>query len=95
MRWDRYIAIIGRITQKPKVWNQGRYHSHCGTAHCVAGHAQIDAGKRMRWLNAWEVGMTWLDIDDRQAQHVFDACRTLDELQHLAITQKFPWEGRS
>lgn len=90
MRWDRYIAIIGRITQRPECHEQAVYH--CGTAHCVAGHAQIDSGGIPDDWHCWADAVRWLDIDHEEAGYAFDQDRTLAELQELAITQKFPWE---
>lgn len=37
---QRLLAIVGRIYQDQTCWVQSKWH--CGTAHCVAGHAQID-----------------------------------------------------
>lgn len=88
IHWDRYIAIIGRITQRPECWNQVQpyYAGGCG---CVGAHARIDSGQRLFPLDALAV---WIGFTNRQACWIYSGGRTLDELQQLAITQKFPWE---
>ena len=31
--------IVAQIEAHPESWGQGRWHSTCGTRHCIAGHA--------------------------------------------------------
>ncbi len=54
----RMRKIIDRIRRSPESWHQQQFH--CGTKHCIAGHAQIDlfnskrkqrSGKMLRWWN--------------------------------------------
>lgn len=53
MRNDRLLEIVGYITQHPEEWIQDVYH--CGTAHCVAGHAEL------RWYKL--VGRCFTNLD--------------------------------
>jgi hypothetical protein len=101
IHWDRYIAIIGRITQRPECWHQEWYRNDCGTAFCVFGHAQRDAGRPYSSSRVNTEACEWLGIPygDRaynahseESFYVAHWTRTLAELQELAITQKFPWE---
>lgn len=101
IHWDRYIAIIGRITQRPEVWRQGRSGAFlqdkgsCGSACCVFGHADADQGIDQGHEDpdaAFDRGRKWFGMNERQARWVWSSGRNLAELQALAITQKFPWE---
>jgi len=38
-------AVLRQITEHPDTWDQGVWHSECGTAHCCAGWAVVLAGK--------------------------------------------------
>lgn len=55
MNAPRLKVIIDRIKKKPDCWNQAVFHdAFCGTAHCIAGHAQLDMlkanGKKVKYL---------------------------------------------
>ena len=41
LTYPRLRAIVDRIKADPSCWDQSDWH--CGTAHCIAGHAQLDA----------------------------------------------------
>lgn len=90
MRQDRLLEIVGRIYQRPETWDQHVYH--CDTSHCVAGHAQIDAGKYCpgTWRSAWPDAVEWLELSKEQAGWLFDFDRTLPELIHFATTGRRP-----
>lgn len=88
MRQDRLLEIVGRIYQRPETWNQDVYHSDCGTAHCVAGHAQNDmrGAQRCSTVDAFNDARIWLDISREEAWWLFYSYRTLDDLIRAAIT---------
>jgi hypothetical protein len=90
MRQDRLLEIVGRIYQRPETWDQEMYH--CGSAHCVAGHAQNDMYGRIFTSGiftsgfAFADGRIWLDLGRQEAEWLFDPVRTLDDLIRAAIT---------
>ena len=98
MRQDRLLEIVGRIVQRPQTWNQEVYHerTECGTAHCVAGHAQVDAGDfnpanwHMSLRTTWSSAVRYLDLNDSEAGYIFDPDRSLEELIEVAVTGKVP-----
>ncbi len=86
MRQDRLLEIVGRIYQRPETWDQTVYHSACGTAHCVAGHAQVDSGVDVRTGSTWPDAEMWLELDAGEAGGLFSPNRILEDLLRAAIT---------
>lgn len=93
MNTARLQAIIDRIKAEPKCWDQQSYH--CGTAHCIAGHAQIDM-RGVHWASTapytleWAFktdphmeGRAWLELTDDQAAYLFKSWRTLPEIEEF------------
>jgi hypothetical protein len=77
----RLAAIIKRIDSDPSCWDQTSWH--CGTAHCLAGHAQIDAGLPPNRAAAATDGAEWLGMSEAVSKWAFRGGRTLDELRSL------------
>lgn len=97
MRQDRLLEIVGRIYQRPEIWDQHCYMNECDTAFCVAGHAQNDSGYGPN-IDHWKVrlrtvrsdAINWLDLGEDEAHWLFGGDRTLPELIHFATTGKRP-----
>jgi hypothetical protein len=77
----RLETILSRIEADPSVWNQDSWH--CGTSHCIAGHAQIDAGLSPDNVTAAVDGAQWLGLSPAVANWAFSQDRTLEELGSL------------
>ena len=90
MDLDRLAAIVARITADPACWNQE--HWHCGTAHCLAGHAQIDAGKGVKTCTTEADAVAWLGLTQAEAYYLFDANRTLADFGTV-VTQGFVFDS--
>lgn len=98
MRQDRLLEIVGRIYQRPETWNQNVYHekTECGTAHCVAGHAQVDAGDfdPVRWNRSrsttWSSATSYLELSEHEAGYLFDPDRSIEDLVAVAVTGAVP-----
>lgn len=91
---QRLLEIVGRITQRPEIWNQSS--AHCGSAHCVFGHAQIARHLAIGIVECYDHltpfayldGMDWLQLTAAEANYIYSSYRSLEELQHFAITGK-------
>lgn len=81
MNIERMQTIIDRIKANPACWNQNIYHNECNTAHCLAGHAQIDSGKLPIKIDAMEDARTWLKLSSTEANYLFGSQRTLADFE--------------
>ncbi len=43
--------IVDQISEHPESWNQGTWHTSCGTCHCIAGFATHLSGDLGRYLD--------------------------------------------
>jgi hypothetical protein len=77
----RLATILSRIAADPSCWWQMMWH--CDTAHCLAGHAQIDAGLPPNGATAAIDGAEWLGMSQAVADWAFYRERTLDDLRSL------------
>lgn len=84
MRQDRLLEIVGRIYQRPETWSQDVWH--CGTRHCVAGHAQNDMRGYACTGIAYSDGKEWLQLTEREAQWLFYGDPSLEEIIRAAIS---------
>jgi len=50
MNKERLGEIIGIITKHPEQFGQGRFHSNCGTSHCVAGWCDVLGREKTKTL---------------------------------------------
>ena len=83
MKRLRLRKIIAKIKKDPKCWNQNNWH--CGTSHCIAVHAQIDAGKYKEeddydTVKVWDDAEKHLELTYWQADYLFEGDRTLKEI---------------
>ena len=87
MKRLRLRKIIDKIEKDPSCWDQ--YEYHCGTAHCVFGHAQIAMG---RWKNGYHTtyafsdGMKYLGLSRTQAIYLSNPLRTLKQIKAFEKT---------
>lgn len=87
---DRLRTIIERIEANPTCWNQIRWH--CNTAHCIAGHAQLDAGHAADDYKAERQARDWLGLLGGDAQWLFTSWRTLPELKRAVDLPPSKWD---
>lgn len=76
-----HIARLRRIQQQirehSKTHAQDDYHNGCGTAHCVAGWAQVHKGVEpavYQWMRPPDIfndAAQYLQLTDEQAQNLF------------------------
>ena len=85
MNKNRFQAILDKIKANPACWHQQAWHHPCGTAHCFAGHAQIDAGCKIDDATVRQDARIWLDLSLNDANYLFAARRTLDDFEAFAI----------
>ena len=78
--------IMETIEKNRKLWNQKQYHSpkKCGTAHCIAGWAQILTGNKERDWNAWNDGRRVLELEYEDAEGMFFCDATLTKIKKVA-----------
>lgn len=77
----RLDEVIQHIKAHPETWDQGVYHSPCGTAHCLAGHAQIFAGLDPSANHAKEDATTWLGLKLIEGCFLFNGRRTIQDFE--------------
>lgn len=92
MNMERFVAIIDHIRTDPDSWDQIDYHSDCGTAHCIAGHAQLRA---MGSANAskftipydskavYHAAKAWLEIGDTESLWLFHYARSMEDFERV------------
>lgn len=85
IQWDKYIAVIGKLQQRPHLWNQNYFKLKNGGCGCVAAHLAVYGryGGSIQTLK--DIG-----FNDSQARYIFDQRRKWEELYDLAVNQKFP-----
>jgi hypothetical protein len=93
MNKRRLGNIIRKIKANPDCWVQEMWHTDCGTAHCIAGHAEIAAlraqGSRARLTSdnsgeqCEEIAALWLDLGPCQANYLFCPNQTLSAIEQF------------
>ena len=81
MNTERYLAILDRIKKDPSCHKQDWWH--CGTAHCFAGHAQIDSGLPINDTTCATDASHWLAISPASPVRLVAPNRPLADLQPL------------
>jgi len=81
---DRLAEQINIILAQPESWDQGSWHSECGTKHCIAGHGQIASGSPMDNETCETDAQAWYGLNDDDAEWLFQRDRTLTELYEFA-----------
>lgn len=74
--------FVNDILDDPPCWNQSTWH--CGTAHCVFGHAQIRSGKDASSESAYEDGTAALELTEGDARWLSSPRRSLTEIHGFA-----------
>jgi hypothetical protein len=75
---ENLVQVMNHILEHPETWDQG--HWHCGTKHCIAGHAQLMAGKEENIDTVKKDAREWLGLSEYEAAWLFDPDRTKKEL---------------
>ena len=81
---DRLAKQVNHILANPDSWDQGKWHSACGTKHCIAGHGQIASGRPMDNPTCTDDAREWYGLTCDDADWLFDRDRTLPELHGFA-----------
>lgn len=87
MNVDRYLSALRRIQRHPHLWDQTKW---CGTAYCLAGHAQLLSGKKSNKFDTASVkydAADWLGVSWSVAHWLFRPERTIEDFQRVAIVQ--------
>lgn len=69
-------------SQPEKAWDMKEI---CGTAYCLAGHAQVAQAGRQPDINCWDNSAVLLGLDEDAADHVFGGGWTCKDWNELAI----------
>ena len=69
MNLENFKRVLDHIEAYPETWCQNDWH--CNTKHCIAGHAQIMAGKRPNPATAYDDAKEFFDIDVDEADWLF------------------------
>lgn len=94
MNIPRFAAIVARIEANPKCWDQAVWHSDCGTAHCLFGHAQN--GKSRLTVNCLSGGnVQWIVIISKLTgiKSAAGICQPQDLRAALALYGPERWFG--
>ena len=92
MNISRFKAILDQIKKHPETWNQCEWHSECGTAHCIAGWAQVHSGKYNKdyeYSYACKDAQKWLELTYAEAEYLFSPYRTMEEFD-IILEHGFP-----
>lgn len=82
MNIENFRAVLAYIKTHPDEWNQQTWH--CGTVHCLAGHAQIMAGKAADTRTVRRDARVWLDLSSPEADYLVASRRTLQDFEAVA-----------
>ena len=81
MNYERLAKIVKHIKKHPETWDQQNWH--CGTTHCVAGHAQINAGHVADRSTVRQDARRFLELSYVDAQYLFSCDRTLTDFERI------------
>jgi hypothetical protein len=90
MNKERMQIIVDRIEANPACWKQSSWH--CGTSHCLAGHAQIDSGANPDNNTVRRDARMWLDLSLSEANYLFAGTRTIEDFK-AALTDSYDRAG--
>jgi hypothetical protein len=83
INYEAIKRVLDRIEANPNIWNQSEWH--CGTSHCFAGHAQIDAGLPENWNTTRTDARIHFGFTQSEANYYFCPYRSLEELKNALI----------
>jgi len=81
MNKENLKAVIDHIKAHPETWDQQTYH--CGSTHCLAGHAQIMSGMPENNNCAHRDAREWLGLSDDEADRLFNGNNTIPDLEEF------------
>lgn len=93
MNRENFKKVLDHIKAHPESWDQGQWHSDCGTAHCFAGHAHIMSGNPM-WGFANVSAMKYLGLTDSEASYLFGMDRKIEDFERVLSHGVFDFAGR-
>lgn len=82
MNTDNYNAVLAHIEQHPEEWNQ---LSWCGTACCLAGHANKMFPPPNPNVGIIDGAHRALGFTDDQSWWLFHGSRTLDDFRRVRL----------
>ena len=90
---ERLRTVLRTIEKNPQHWDQGYFHSPCGTSHCFAGFAAMFAIGLKQATNAdiqeksdlstAEIAEKWLGIEEWSGRNLFYYDNTIDDLRSI------------
>lgn len=83
-------AIINKIITDPEHWNQGQYHSQCGTKHCFAGWGEVlglPKGVKLELESKHTHNRTkrYLGLTKKEAEWLFVGYRNFNEIYQFVV----------
>lgn len=77
-------TAVNQILDHPETWDQTKWHSPCGTKHCIAGWCQILSGAPVNEYTVIEDAQKALGITDFEASVLFAGSQTLGKIYNFA-----------
>jgi hypothetical protein len=84
MNLENFNKVLAVIEADPSKWNQGEWHSECGTKHCIAGWSQILAGRKANINTVRGDAREFLDLTSFEAEWLFNPRRTIDNFKAVS-----------
>ena len=84
---QRLKEVVTYIETHPEEWDQTQW---CGTACCLASHAQRAAGKRPSAYRVIEDACVWLGLNYEPMVYLFDLNRTLADFHAFIAARGIP-----
>lgn len=91
MNTENLQKVLAQIEAHPETWDQTKWH--CGTKHCIAGWAQILAGKPEDDATVCRDARQYLGLTMTEASVLFDRTCTLDTLRTFAAAAWYDADG--
>ena len=83
MNKENFKKVLDKIKKNPDSWDQGEWHSESGTAHCFAGHCQIEMGRPVDLNTVRRDARIFLSISYQDAFDIFESSRTIKDFENM------------
>jgi len=84
MNEKNFKKILNKIKKYPENWNQKEWH--CGTQHCIAGHAQLAMKRKENNGTAKLDAREYFELSKIEASFLFDARRKIEDFETFLHT---------
>ena len=91
MNKENFKKVLDKIKKDPESWDQTVYH--CDTAHCFAGHCQIEMGVDTIDVHARRDARIFLNISLRDSIYLFNGSRTIKDFEEVLIGTQYDKNG--